>query len=72
MAFGAGGFIVRDASQHRPIADNVPLYVVVGSVFVVAWLLAWIGMVYNSIVTLRQRIQQAWANVDVQLSAVTT
>jgi hypothetical protein len=24
-------------------------------------------MVYNSIVTLRQRVQQAWANVDVQL-----
>ena len=67
VAFGAGGFIVRDASQHRPIADNVPLYVVTGSVFVVAWLLAWIGMVYNSIVTLRQRVQQAWANVDVQL-----
>ena len=67
VAFGAGGFIVRDASQHRPIADNVPLYVVAGSVSVVAWLLAWIGMVYNSIVTLRQRVQQAWANVDVQL-----
>jgi len=67
VVFSAGGFILRDANQHRPIADNVPWYVVTGSVFVLAWLLAWIGMVYNSIINLRQRVQQAWANVDVQL-----
>ncbi len=65
--FAAGGFIVRDASQHLPLADHVTSYVVSGSVFVLAWLLAWIGMVYNSIVSLRRRVHQAWANVDVQL-----
>jgi hypothetical protein len=67
VAFGVAGLIVRDAHQHRPLGDNVPSYVITGSVVVVAWLLAWIGMVYNSIVTLRQRVRQAWANVDVQL-----
>ncbi|MGP0062656.1 MAG: LemA family protein [Isosphaeraceae bacterium] len=65
--FAAGGFIVRDANQHRPIGDNVPLYLVAGSVFASAWLLAWIGMAYNSIVALRRRVHQAMANVDVQL-----
>ncbi|MGO9915865.1 MAG: LemA family protein [Isosphaeraceae bacterium] len=67
VACCASGFIVRDASQHLPLADHVTSYVVSGSVFVVAWVLAWIGMVYNSIVTLRRRVHQAWANVDVQL-----
>jgi hypothetical protein len=33
----------------------------------VVWLVSWIAMVYNSIVTLRQRVQQGWSNVDVQL-----
>jgi hypothetical protein len=67
VAFSAGGFIVRDASQHLPLANNVTWYVVSASVFVLAWLLAWMGMVYNSIVSLRRRARQAWANVDVQL-----
>jgi hypothetical protein len=67
VVFAAGGFMIRDSVRHRPIADNITLYVSVGSVFVVAWLLGWIGMVYNSMVSLRRRVQQAWANVEVQL-----
>jgi hypothetical protein len=67
VAFGVAGLIVRDAHQHHPLGDDVPSYVVIGSIVVGAWLLAWIGMVYNSVVTLRQRVRQAWANVDVQL-----
>jgi hypothetical protein len=67
VAFGIGGFLLPDAIAHRPIEDNVVKYIAVASVCVLVWLLWWIGMVYNSIVTLRQRVQQAWANVDVQL-----
>ncbi len=32
-----------------------------------AWMLGWVWMVYNSMQDLRQRVRQAWANVDVQL-----
>ncbi len=31
------------------------------------WLLGWVWMAYNSMQDLRQRVRQAWANVDVQL-----
>jgi hypothetical protein len=67
FALAVGGFILRDAIRKRPLEDDIRTYVLSGSLFVLAWLLGWIGMVYNSLVNLRQRVQQAWANVDVQL-----
>jgi hypothetical protein len=67
VALGLGGFIMADAMQNLPLKESVPKYVLVGALFSLAWLLGWIGMVYNSLVTLRQRVQQAWSNVDVQL-----
>ncbi len=38
-----------------------------GGAFLSAWSLAWLWMAFNSLVELRQRVRQAWANVDVQL-----
>jgi hypothetical protein len=64
---GIGGFVLPDAVQHSPIPDQIPKYVVIACLLILAWLLSWIWMVYNSIVTLRQRVEQAWSNVDVQL-----
>ncbi len=67
VAFGIGGFVLPDAILERPLERNIAKYIVTGLFFILSGLLGWIGMVYNSIVTLRQRVQQAWANVDVQL-----
>jgi hypothetical protein len=38
-----------------------------GGVYLGLWLLTWLWMAYNSLVNLRQRVRQAWANVEVQL-----
>ncbi len=62
-----GGFLARDAALSRPLEENIPIYLISGASFLLAWLLGWIGMAYNSLVRLNQRVQQAWSNVDVQL-----
>jgi hypothetical protein len=36
-------------------------------VYLLAWLGGWVWMVYNSLVGLRLRVQQAWSLIDVQL-----
>src|SRR5208282_1587098 len=43
------------------------IYILAGLGVVVAGVLAWIWMVFNSLVDLRQRVRQAWSLVDVQL-----
>jgi hypothetical protein len=60
LVCAAGGFMVGNTPQ--PVAA-----VVAGLVYVCAWTATWSVMVYNSVVALRQRVNQAWANVDVQL-----
>lgn len=49
------------ASRLRPIALVPPL------LYLGAWGLGWIWMVYNSLVSLRQRVRQGWSLIDVQL-----
>jgi hypothetical protein len=67
VVLGILGFIILDAVLKRPIKDNIPYYLVIGCFFGSAWLLAWLVMVFNSLVSLWQRVEQAWSNVDVQL-----
>jgi len=38
-----------------------------GLAYLVAWVGGWVWMVYNSLVGLRLRVQQAWSLIDVQL-----
>jgi hypothetical protein len=38
-----------------------------GMLFLLIWFLGWAWMVFNSVVGLRQRVKQAWSQVDVQL-----
>lgn len=67
LALAIGGLVVRDMATDHPPAEGVLLMIVAGLGFLVAWLLGWVWMVYNSLIDLRQRVRQAWANVDVQL-----
>ena len=43
------------------------VYVLAGGGYLLALLLGWTWMVYNSLVTLHQRVAQSWSQVDVQL-----
>jgi len=67
MAFLMGGLLARDIQALQVINGSWPIYVmaVVGYLFAAA--LTWVLMVYNALVDLRNRVQRAWAEVDVQL-----
>lgn len=62
-----GAWIVRDQVMTVRGQPEIMRYIVAAVAYVAAWLLGWGWMVYNSLVDLRQRVRQAWANVDVQL-----
>jgi len=44
----------------------IPCLIAAAGYFAI-WCGGWIWMVYNSLIELRQRVRQAWSNVDVQL-----
>ncbi len=58
------GTIVHN-STLIPADDTLPFLAAGG--FLLAWALGWVWMAYNSLVNLRERTRQAWANVEVQL-----
>ncbi len=62
-----GGFVGRDAAMNVPLERHWPLDVAAGLGYLVVGSLAWIWMVFNSLIDLRQRVRQAWSLVDVQL-----
>lgn len=51
-------------NNHEP---SFGFYAWVALSYLVIWIAGWIWMVFNSLVDLRQRVRQAWAQVDVQL-----
>jgi hypothetical protein len=62
------GFVWGDARHgFYPQSPNALKYVAIGFAYLFSWALGWIWMAYNSLVNLRQRVRQAWSNVDVQL-----
>lgn len=70
LVLWVAGWVVRDALAAAgpvPWGERLPVYAGWGAAYLGAWLLAWVWLAYNSLVGLRQRVRQAWANVDVQL-----
>ncbi|HPM23756.1 MAG TPA: LemA family protein [Phycisphaerae bacterium] len=63
----AGGWLLAGRAAHGVPAGPVALGLAVGGGYVGLWLLSWLWMAYNSLVGLRQRVRQAWSNVDIQL-----
>jgi hypothetical protein len=63
VLLGAGVGLGRAGPRGLPI----PELSVAGAGFFVAWLLGWTGMVYNSLIQLRQRVRRAGSLVDVEL-----
>jgi hypothetical protein len=67
LAGGTAYWLGRGASHGGTLGPGVPLFVPVGLAYLTLWLLGSAWMMYNSLVDLRQRVRQAWSNVDVQL-----
>ena len=79
MRWGARGFeflgliaavgcmVWRDLALNVDPAPRIPLYLAIAIVFFAVAGLAWVWMVFNSFVDLRQRVRQAWSLVDIQL-----
>lgn len=59
--------VVRAYMADGSPALAVPLGAAAGVIYLFVWFVCWFVMMYNSLVQLRQRVRQAWANVDVQL-----
>lgn len=59
----APALVAKEAAP--PVARSLAVALGAGTLGV--WLLGWVWLVYNSLVNLRQRVRQGWANVDVQL-----
>src|SRR4030095_11850723 len=62
-----GGLLVRDIQALQVLNESWPIYIVAVVGYLFAATLTWVWMVYNSLVDLRNRVQRAWAEVDVQL-----
>ena len=62
-----GSFIGRDAALKLEPGTRWPLYFLAGAGYLAVWALGWVWMVYNSLIDLRQRVRQAWSQVEVQL-----
>jgi hypothetical protein len=58
---------VLACQDQRALWSAPPAIACVAGLCLGACLLAWLAMAYNSLVELRQRVRQGWANVDVQL-----
>jgi len=67
LVLAVAGFVVRDLAMNREPAPDAAVFALAGMGYLAAWLLGWIWMVFNSLIELRQRVRQGWANVDVQL-----
>jgi len=67
MVLTIGSLVGRDAAMNVHLERRVPIYVAAGLGYLLVGALAWIWMVFNSLVDLRQRVRQAWSLIDVQL-----
>jgi hypothetical protein len=70
-----GGMIILSAgliwlnSQAQQQNGQLPLLLLIGvpGAYVLAALLGWVWTVYNSLITLSQRVRQGWSLIDIQL-----
>lgn len=67
LILAVAGIVVQDiVIRFDSAARWQPYTVIIGGFFVIFGL-SWLWIVYNSLVNLRHRVEQAWSQVDVQL-----
>ena len=59
--------IGHDVAKETEPATRVPVYLAAAAGFALVWSIGWVWTVFNSLVDLRNRVRQAWAQVEVQL-----
>ena len=62
-----GGMVWRDTALAVDPKSRLLIYAALAAGYFFAGLLAWVWMVFNSLVDLRQRTRAAWALIDIQL-----
>jgi hypothetical protein len=63
-----GGHILGELATNREMTPLlIGIFIGEFLLYILAWTTGWIVTVYNSLVELRQRVGQGWAQVDVQL-----
>ncbi len=62
-----GSFVVVDLVRNRDLAKRWAWYVPPALGYLLAIAIGWVWGAYNSLVDLRQRMRQGWAQIDVQL-----
>jgi len=67
LVAAVGGVGIADILDRFDSASRWQPYTIAAAGFVVVLGLGWSWTVYNSLVNLRQRVRQAWSEVDVQL-----
>ena len=67
LVLAVGGFVWRDGAQGRDVEQQWPIYLLPALGYGLTVVLGWVWMAFNSLVDLRQRVRQGWAQVDVQL-----
>jgi len=66
LVAGTAALAGWDYKLHHHIAP-LSAYAWKDAAYLAAWLLGWAWMAFNSLVELRQRVAQGWANIDVEL-----
>ena len=67
MVLCVAGFVGRDAASNLDPSARWPVYLLPVFGYLAACALGWVWMVFNSLIDLRQRVRQGWAQVEVQL-----
>ncbi|MBU6402034.1 MAG: LemA family protein [Verrucomicrobia bacterium] len=67
LVLAVAGWFARDLARGADPQVRWPHYGLAGAGYLGAAALGWVWMVFNSLIDLRQRVRQAWAQVDVQL-----
>ncbi len=67
LILSVGFFVGWDAANHRPPENRIPIYFAVAGVLAAIWSIGWVWTVFNSLIDLRNRVRQGWAQVDIQL-----
>lgn len=62
-----GGLAWQINNAGGSVSANWPLLAKATGLYAGIWLVWWIWMAFNSLIELRQRVRQAWSNIDVQL-----
>lgn len=67
LTLAVGGAVVGSMEGETVLPHGPLPCIVAAAVYLMAWALGWVWLVFNSLVGLRNRVSQAWSLIEVQL-----